>query len=107
MLDPRPAAEEADRDRSHTDGIRAGATTSRGYTTPQACELTGATYRQLTSWAHSGRLIPSVHRGDGTPGHRGAHRWSEDDLERIRQVLDDLADGWTLAAALRRALGTP
>jgi DNA-binding transcriptional MerR regulator len=55
------------------------------YSTPEVCELTGATYRQVDYFARKG-LIPGQPAGHGTgSGHR--RRWNAAQVERVTLLL--------------------
>jgi hypothetical protein len=52
------------------------------------CRETGATYKQLDSWARAGYATPAV-PAKGSGSHRG---WSGDDVDQVRRLLIRSAD---------------
>ncbi len=51
------------------------------YTTPEACQLAGVSYRQLDYWSRRGLLVPSITEADGSGSQR---RYSSFDVAQAR-----------------------
>jgi DNA-binding transcriptional MerR regulator len=71
-----------------------------GFTSYQACRLTGCTPRQLRYWDHIGLVSPSVQRTGGRPGV--PRLYSFRDLVALR-VVKSLLDGGMSLQRVRRA----
>lgn len=73
-----------------------------GFTSHQACRLTGCTPRQLRYWDKIGLVRPSVQRTGGRPGV--PRLYSFRDLVALR-VVKSLLDGGMSLQRVRRAYG--
>lgn len=52
------------------------------YSTHEAAALADVTYRRVDYWVRAGKVTPSV-RAQGSGSRR---RWTEEDIERLRDV---------------------
>lgn len=71
-----------------------------GVSTREAADRAGVTYRQLDYWVRTHRVRPT----SGYASLRGAGNyvwWTEDDIIDLMAIVDRLAWGMTLDAALR------
>ncbi|MDO8490461.1 MAG: MerR family transcriptional regulator [Dehalococcoidia bacterium] len=73
----------------------------QGYTTNQACQMVGVTYRHLDYWARTGLISPSVKaaRGRGSP-----RLYSFSDLVSLT-VVKRLKDSGISIRSIRKSLG--
>jgi DNA-binding transcriptional MerR regulator len=71
-----------------------------GYSSTQVCEIAGVTYRQLDYWTRTGIVAPSVQaaRGSGT-----CRRYSDDDVAKLRSIVETLLAGFELEKAVAYA----
>lgn len=75
---------------------------SRGFRGPQACKLTGITYRQLDYWARTAVLTPSIADANGSGSQR---LYSYADLLLLK-LIKSLLDNGVSMSLVRRALDT-
>jgi DNA-binding transcriptional MerR regulator len=70
----------------------------KSYTTKEVMQEAGVTLKNLHYWSDMGYITPSIHKaqGSGDP-----HKWSLDDIKRIRLIRARCDWGMTLDAAIR------
>jgi DNA-binding transcriptional MerR regulator len=73
-----------------------------GYSGPQACKITGVTYRQLDYWAREHIIEPSIVGASGSGSQR---RYSYRDLLVLR-LIKKLLDHGLAMPAVRKVLDT-
>jgi DNA-binding transcriptional MerR regulator len=70
------------------------------YTSSQVAEALEISLRQLYYWELKGIVKPKII----TMGAREFKRYSEHDVEKLRRIKQYLDEGYTLAAAVRKAM---
>lgn len=71
-----------------------------GYRGPQACKITGISYRQLDYWARTGLVTPSLQKAKGSGTQR---LYSFRDLVHLR-VIKSLLDAGVNLPQIRKAI---
>lgn len=74
-------------------------TEARTFTTAQVVEATGLNHRQLDYWSRTGHAVPSASPAE--PGSGFPRRWTQGDVDRLRQVKARLDWGMAFEAAFR------
>lgn len=67
---------------------------------PQACQASGITYRQMDYWVRTGLITPSFGEAQGSGTSR---RWSPEDVVALR-VVAELMERGAGASAIRKAV---
>ena len=70
---------------------------------PEACRLTGATYRELDYWTKCGYVSPSA--TDSNPGSGNRRLWAPEDVRRVRLMVRAVRSGLAPAVAAQVADG--
>jgi DNA-binding transcriptional MerR regulator len=67
---------------------------TKTYSTAEAVELVGCTYRQLDYWVRTGAVVPGFAvKGTGRP-----RRWTVDEIRRLKEVVAILDGAHTTVA---------
>lgn len=82
------------------EGDRTEGQQLQGYRGPQACKITGISYRQLDYWARTGLVTPSLQKAKGSGSQR---LYSFRDLVHLR-VIKSLLDAGVNLPQIRKAI---